>query len=152
MKANSGSEHAGTVDSQRRRLLEVAGAGVVLASLGSSVTACAEDDRPAPANTVRWGVIGTGGIANRMAPRINEADGALLAAVSSRRMESAKAFADKHGAPHAFDDWKAMIASDVIDAVYIATPTSVREEIGVAARLIAPAADVEALAGEGEST
>ena len=66
MKANSGSEHAGTVDSQRRRLLEVAGAGVVLASLGSSVTACAEDDRPAPANTVRWGVIGTGGIANRM--------------------------------------------------------------------------------------
>ena len=134
MTSKSESEkRANAVDSQRRKLLEAAGAGVVLASLGASVTACADDDRPAPAQTIRWGVIGTGGIANRMAPRINEAAGAKLAAVSSRRMSSAKEFADKHGAAHAFDDWKAMITSDVIDAVYIATPTSVREEIGVAA-------------------
>lgn len=134
MKPNTGSEHsAGNVDEQRRKLLEAAGGGVILASLGGSVTACADDDRPAPSKTVRWGVIGTGGIANGMAPRINEADGAQLAAVSSRKMTSAKEFAEKHGAAHTFDDWKAMIASDVIDAVYIATPTSVREEIGVAA-------------------
>lgn len=134
MKSNRGPKvPAGTVDSQRRKLLEAAGAGIVLASLGGSVTACAEDDRSAPAKIIRWGVIGTGGIANGMAPRINEADGAQLAAVSSRKMTNAKAFADKHDARHMFDDWKAMIASDVIDAVYIATPTSVREEIGVAA-------------------
>jgi predicted dehydrogenase len=134
MKRKSDAQHEnGTIDSRRRRLLEAAGAGAVLASLGGSVTAFAQQERTAPVSTVRWGVIGTGGIANRMAPRINEADGAQLAAVSSRRMASAKEFAGKHGAANAFDDWKAMIASDVIDAVYIATPTSVREEIGVAA-------------------
>ena len=37
------------------------------------------------------------------------------------------------GAPQAFDSWREMIESDEVDAVYIATPTSVREEIGVAA-------------------
>jgi predicted dehydrogenase len=83
--------------------------------------------------TLRWGVVGTGMIANQMAPMIGLADNGTLAAVSSRRMETAKEFATAHGAPHAFDSWQEMLASDLIDAVYIATPTSVREEIGVAA-------------------
>ena len=48
-------------------------------------------------------------------------------------MESAQAFAENHGADLAFDSWQEMIATDVIDAVYVATPTSVREEISVAA-------------------
>jgi predicted dehydrogenase len=91
------------------------------------------ESSPGPGQTLRWGIVGTGMIANSMAPRIIAAEGATLAAVSSRRMESAQEFAGKHSVPHAFDSWQQMIASDVIDAVYIATPTSVREEIGVAA-------------------
>jgi predicted dehydrogenase len=82
---------------------------------------------------LRWGVVGTGGIANRLTPQIQAAEGAVAAAVSSRRMESAQSFAAKHGLDHAFDSWQKMFDSDVIDAVYIATPTSVREEIAVAA-------------------
>ena len=118
-------------DPQRRILIGAAGAGVVAATFGGVLgagSAWAADHGP-----LRWGVVGTGGIANSMAPRIIEAEGAALAAVSSRRMETAKEFAGKHNVPHAFDSWEAMIASDTIDAVYIATPTSVREEIGVAA-------------------
>ena len=118
-------------DPQRRKLIGAAGAGVVAASFGGMLGAgrlWAADRAP-----LRWGVVGTGGIANSMAPRIIEADGAVLAAVSSRKMETAREFADKHDVPNAFDSWQQMIASDTIDAVYIATPTSVREEIGVAA-------------------
>ena len=83
--------------------------------------------------TIRWGVVGTGGIANQMAPMIKLADNAELSAVSSRRMATAQEYADEHGAPHAYDSWEEMIASDTIDAVYVATPTSVREEISIAA-------------------
>ena len=118
------------IDTSRRKLISAAGAGVAAATLGGFSTSGRAGEDTA---SVRWGVVGTGGIANRMAPRIGDAEMTELAAVSSRRMESAKAFAAKHGAPHAFDSWQEMIASDVIDAVYIATPTSVREEIAVAA-------------------
>ena len=120
----------GPADPQRRKLIGAAGAGVVVATMGGVLGGGARASESAP---LRWGVVGTGGIANSLAPRIREAEGALLAAVSSRRMETARAFAGKHDVPNAFDSWAKMIASDTIDAVYIATPTSVREEIGVAA-------------------
>jgi predicted dehydrogenase len=84
-------------------------------------------------DTLRWGFVGTGGIADAMAHTVTLTPKAELAAVSSRRMESAKLFADKHGVNLRFDSWIEMLASDEIDAVYVATPTSVREEISVAA-------------------
>lgn len=84
-------------------------------------------------NTLRWGFVGTGSIANSMARSIKLAESAKLAAVSSRRMETAREFADAHGIPNAFDSWQEMVASDDVDAIYVATPTSVREEICIAA-------------------
>ena len=83
--------------------------------------------------TLRWGIVGTGGIANLMVPMINKADAAETSAVSSRRMETAEAFANDHDVPNAFDSWQEMIDSGVVDAIYVATPTSVREEICLAA-------------------
>jgi predicted dehydrogenase len=68
-----------------------------------------------------------------MAPRVRQAANAELVAVSSRRMERAKEFADQHSVGKAFDSWAEMIAWDGVDAIYVATPTSVREEICVAA-------------------
>jgi predicted dehydrogenase len=82
---------------------------------------------------IRWGIVGTGGIANSMAGMIGMADASEIGAVSSRRMESAKGFAQDHDVPNAFDSWQEMIDSDVVDAIYVATPTSVREEICIAA-------------------
>lgn len=110
----------------RRTLLAAAATGIVAVGLGG--VSCAGAGRD-----LRWGVVGTGWIADRMAPLIREAANAKLAAVSSRRMDSAQAFAQRHDAGRAFDDWRQMIAWEGVDAVYIATPTSVREEIGVAA-------------------
>ena len=50
--------------------------------------------------TLRWGVVGTGGIANWMAHMIKLAEFATLTAVSSRRMETAQEFAAEHGVLH----------------------------------------------------
>lgn len=83
--------------------------------------------------TLRWGIVGTGGIANSMAGMIKLADNAELSAVSSRRLETAKEFASEHAVTHAFDSWEAMCSFDEVDAIYVATPTSVREEICLAA-------------------
>jgi predicted dehydrogenase len=121
------------IDAGRRRLQGAAGASVATATLAGVFPGSAGTLRAQPSATLRWGVVGTGGIANGMAPRIQEASGAELAAVSSRRMETAREFADRHGVGRAFDSWQDMLDWDGVDAIYIATPISVREEIAVAA-------------------
>jgi predicted dehydrogenase len=122
----SGHTTKQAINSDRRRLLVAAGAGVLAATFGGTASADT-------AKTLRWGIVGTGGIANGMAPRIQQANFAELAAVSSRRMESAEKFASKHSVGKAFDSWADMLAWDGVDAIYVATPTSVREKICIAA-------------------
>jgi predicted dehydrogenase len=68
-----------------------------------------------------------------MAAVVPGSPAAVLSAVASRRPDSARAFADAHGAGRAFDSWRDMLDWGGIDAVYVATPTSLREEIAVAA-------------------
>lgn len=117
-------------DPTRRRLLAGASAGGVLAAAGISTRAARPESSQRP---MRWGVVGTGSIASQVSPMIALAGGAEVTAVSSRRMETARAFADDHDIPETFDDWAAMCASDEVDAIYVATPTSVREDISVTA-------------------
>lgn len=81
---------------------------------------------------VRWGFVGTGTIATWMAGVVGATPAARLCAVASRRTATAQAFAAEHGAERAFNSWKEMLAWDGIDAVYVATPTSLREEISIA--------------------
>jgi predicted dehydrogenase len=121
------------IDTRRRELLGAAGAGALAATLGGVLASTSGVVEAQPARTLRWGFVGTGGIANSMAPRVRQAANAELVAVSSRRMETAKEFADQHDVGMAFDSWADMIAWDGVDAIYVATPTSVREEICVAA-------------------
>ncbi|MCH2100959.1 MAG: Gfo/Idh/MocA family oxidoreductase [Planctomycetes bacterium] len=119
-------------DPTRRAFLQFAAASTMSAGFGTRAYAL-RTPRPTPSATLRWGVVGTGSIANSMAGAIKGAANAELAAVSSRRMESARAYAERHGAEHAFDSWAEMANSDKVDAIYVATPTSVREEICIAA-------------------
>ena len=119
---------AGQPGLQRRRVLKATGAAALVSTVGLPFS-----EAIAMNKAIRWGFVGTGSIANSMARVVTMTPEAELAAVSSRRMESAKAFAEKHGAALAFDSWAKMCEADEVDAIYIATPTSVREEIGVAA-------------------
>ncbi len=82
---------------------------------------------------IRFGIVGAGYIAEVVAGAMDEAEGATLAGVASRRRPGAEELASRHGDARAFDSWEAMLASGSVDAVYVATPTAAREEICVAA-------------------
>jgi predicted dehydrogenase len=125
---NRQNDDSRKVDAGRRKLLEAVGAGAVASAVATVFAADAgvnkQTDRP-----LRWGIVGTGGIANHMASMIKLAAGAELAAVASRKIETAKQFANKHGIPGAFGSWAEMVSSNAVDAIYVATPTSIREEV-----------------------
>ncbi len=73
-------------------------------------------------DTIRWGIVAPGSIANRFANAVKNVSGAEVTAVASRSAERAKEFADKHHIPHAFASYEEMASSPLVDAVYIATP------------------------------
>ncbi len=81
---------------------------------------------------IRFGIVGAGHIADVVANALRESK-ATLVAVASRRIESADAFADKHGGLEVFESWKDLVVWPGLDAVYVATPTSAREDICLAA-------------------
>lgn len=128
-----GMPESGRVDQLRRDLLMAAGPGLAATALGGLVGIAPRATLARDSSPVRWGFVGTGSIASRMASAVRMAPSAELAAVSSRRMSSARAFAEKFDVGKAFDSWAEMAGWDGIDAVYVATPTSVREEICVTA-------------------
>ncbi|MCT4352963.1 Gfo/Idh/MocA family oxidoreductase [Streptomyces sp. Je 1-79] len=72
--------------------------------------------------TVRWGVLATGGIAERFATDLGTMPDAEVVAVASRAEASAKAFADRFGIPKAYGDWASLVADPDVDVVYVATP------------------------------
>ena len=72
-------------------------------------------------NTIKWGIVGPGNIANKFAKAIKNVDGACLWAVASRSPERGSAFAEKYEIQNIFTSYEEMAESDV-DAVYIATP------------------------------
>jgi predicted dehydrogenase len=117
------------IDAGRRRLLGAVGAGAVASAISPVLAAQSSGKDKQTTRPLRWGIVGTGGIANHMASMIKLATGAELAAVASRKIETAKQFANKHGIPGAFGSWSEMLSSKVVDAIYVATPTSVREEV-----------------------
>jgi predicted dehydrogenase len=79
------------------------------------------------------GIVGTGFIANVIAGAIARSSNAKLAAVSSRRIETAKSFAAKYQGAAAVQGPKDLLSRADVDAVYVATPTAAKEEIALAA-------------------
>ncbi|WP_453989696.1 Gfo/Idh/MocA family protein [Bacillus nitroreducens] len=73
---------------------------------------------------IRFGIIGTNWITEAFLEAATTIEDFALTAVYSRTEERAKEFAEKHQAPHTFTSIEEMAQSDVLDAVYIASPTS----------------------------
>ena len=71
---------------------------------------------------LRWGVIGTGGIADTFATDLQLTGSGRIVAVGSRRIENATAFAERFDVPHRHDSYEALVADGDVDAVYVATP------------------------------
>lgn len=85
------------------------------------------------ADKIKIGIVGTGMISNVVAGTINLSTQADLVAVSSRNIDTAKSFAEEHNIEHTFDAWENLLASNLVDTIYIGTPTNVKEEIAIAA-------------------
>lgn len=79
-------------------------------------------------DTVRWGILGTGGIARAFALGLKHAPGAVLAAVGSRTPDSAGTFARELGIEHAYGSYTALADAPDVDIVYIATPHPMHAE------------------------
>lgn len=118
-----------TVDVGRRKLLNMAGAGAVISAVPSVLVAESPVVGTNAQRPLRWGIVGTGSIANHTASMMKLAARTELVAVASRKVETARQFADKHGISGAFGSWAEMLSSATVDAVYVATPTAVREEV-----------------------
>ncbi|MEJ2766041.1 Gfo/Idh/MocA family oxidoreductase [Photobacterium sp. MCCC 1A19761] len=73
---------------------------------------------------IRFGVIGTNWITDSFIEAALKTGQYQLTAVYSRKLDNAKAFAEKYGVNFCFDDLDAMAQSPELDAVYIASPNS----------------------------
>ena len=77
---------------------------------------------------MRFGIIGTNWITDKLIDAGKDTEDFQLTAVYSRNEDTAKAFADKYGVENTFTDLQKMAESDKIDAVYIASPNSFHSE------------------------
>ena len=76
------------------------------------------------ADTIRWGVLGPGGIAGKFAGAVAALPDAEVVAVGSRAQERADKFADEFGVPRRYDSYEALAADPDVDAIYVSSPHS----------------------------
>jgi predicted dehydrogenase len=74
--------------------------------------------------TIRWGVLGTGGIARTFTEDLLVL-GHEVAAVGSRAAHTAEAFAGRYDIPRAYGSYAELAADDKVDVVYVATTHNV---------------------------
>lgn len=80
---------------------------------------------------VRFGVVGTNKITDWLLTGAHEDERFELSAICSRTQERADEFAAKYGVKHTFTSVEEMALSDVVDAVYIATPNCTHAKIAI---------------------
>jgi predicted dehydrogenase len=77
---------------------------------------------PMAAPALRWGVLGTGWIAERFIAALHHATRQRVVAVGSRSVASAKDFANRIGIDRAHSAYVDLVADPEVDVVYVATP------------------------------
>jgi predicted dehydrogenase len=87
--------------------------------------------RIAPANeapTLRWGILGSGWIAERFIESVRAHTKQDLVAVGSRRKDRAEEFASRMALKRAYGDYQELVAADDLDVIYVATPHNLHHE------------------------
>lgn len=76
-----------------------------------------------PSNKViRWGILGTGWVARKIALSFQWVENAQLFAVGSRNINSARAFAQELNVPKAYGSYQELLEDSEVDVVFVATP------------------------------
>jgi predicted dehydrogenase len=71
---------------------------------------------------VRWGILGTGGIAHDFVTDLRLTDSGLAAAVGSRSQESADRFGDEFDIAVRHASYESLVGDPGVDVIYVATP------------------------------
>ncbi len=77
---------------------------------------------------IRWGILGTGIIAHKLADALKFVEGADLRAVGSRELETAKKFASEYNIPNAYGSYEEAAKDKDVDVIYVATPHNLHLE------------------------
>ena len=77
---------------------------------------------------IRFGIIGTNFITDWVIETITQLDDVEVTALYSRTESRVKEYAENHSIVHTFTSLEEMAQSDVIDAIYIASPNSLHAE------------------------
>jgi predicted dehydrogenase len=72
--------------------------------------------------TIKWGILGTGLIAQVFTEDLLRLPGHEVLAVGSRALGTADAFAGRNGIPRAYGSYEELAADGGVDVVYVATP------------------------------
>jgi predicted dehydrogenase len=78
------------------------------------------DPRNAPC--LRWGVLGTGWIADKFVAAIQKHSSQRIAAVGSRSIDNATEFAQRFAIERAHGSYEELVSDPDLDVVYVATP------------------------------
>lgn len=70
----------------------------------------------------RWGVIGTGHMANTLCTEIAAKQSSVISAVASRDASRAHKFAKRYRCPLSYGSYESLILSANVDVIYVATP------------------------------
>jgi predicted dehydrogenase len=71
---------------------------------------------------LRWGILGTGGIAMAFVSDLRLTDSGVAGAVGSRSQGSADRFADEFDIDRRHSSYESLVADPAVDVVYVATP------------------------------
>lgn len=73
---------------------------------------------------MNWGILAPGHIARKFAEDLQYVPGARIAAVGSRSLDRALAFAEEFGVEKAYGSYEELVADPKVDVIYVASPHS----------------------------
>jgi xylose dehydrogenase (NAD/NADP) len=82
---------------------------------------------------VRWGIVSTARIIERVLPELEDSPQVELLAVASRSQDAAAAYASQEEIPRAYGSYEALLADQDVEAVYIPLPNSLHVEWAIRA-------------------
>ena len=81
-------------------------------------------------NSIRWGIIGLGNMAETFATALDKDKESKIVAVASRSLPKARVFARNHGNPKPYGSYESLLSDKNlnVDVIYIATPAKYHAE------------------------
>jgi predicted dehydrogenase len=80
------------------------------------------------APVIRWGILGSGWIAERFIESVRAHTKQDIAAVGSRSQDRAEEFASRMGLKQAYGDYDKLVAAGDLDVIYVTTPHNLHHE------------------------